>query len=439
MRNFAYGGTAVVTAAAIAAACTLTSGNPAGYGQGLRYDAVPGATSPGEAPPPSGASAAPGVGANPGAHPQGRTSDAPPPPPKPIPATKIITKTVQAPAPRITVTSPPAPLPVHVAPTHTEPARTAPARIDPVQRTPARPTITPPDTTPPDTTPPDTTPPDTDVPEAQSTATSTTTVTEPPSPGDPGVQSPGDPGAQVPGDPGVQVPGDPGVTSPGDPGATSPGDPDAPQVASDPATTVPIYTSSAGADCAVSKCIALTFSGGPGPETRQFLQVLQAHGAHATFFVTGAQVTQNADVVAAIAGSGNEIGNGTFSQPDMTTLSAADQATELRETDDAVRSATGIEPTLFRPMGGHTSSDVVAAGKRQGLTEVLWDLDTQDYSDQSDPSAVAAAIERAKPGQIVMLHDTFAASATGLDQALTVLAKKGYVFVTASQLLGSRR
>ncbi len=364
----------VVVAAAIAAACTLTSGDPVQQGQGLHYDSVPSESfEAGADAPPSGASAAPGIGADPGAHPLGQTSSAPRPPSPAAPV--VITKTVEVPPPHVVVVPPmpPAPSPTHGAPP--PPPRPAP-----------KPTASPSPTTTatpaPPTSPPTDAPPTDDAAGAQAPTTTTTIVTTAPD--------------------------------------------------------VPIYTSAASPNCAVAKCIALTFSGGPGSATRQFLQVLSAHSAKGTFFVTGEQVAQNADVVAAIAGSGNEVANGTWSQADLTTLSAADQESELQQTDDAVRSATGIEPTLFRPMGGHTAPDVVAAGKREGLTQVLWDLDTQDYSYQNDAGAIAAAIERAKPGQIVMLHDTFPTSATGLDEALTALSQKGYVFVTVSELLGTR-
>ncbi|MDF0530172.1 polysaccharide deacetylase family protein [Tsukamurella sp. 8J] len=372
MRNYAFGGSAVVIAAAIGAAVVLPTDSPHQAGSGVDFDAVPGDSNSIATAPPSGASAAPGAGANPGAGPQARTSTAPPPPKPPAPS--VVTKTVRGPAP-------PAPA---------APAASAP-RTSAEPRSPRPPTTASPTTT-----------------EAPAT------TTEPPGPAI--------------------------TTEPPAPGATTTAP--APSTTTTTVTTPPAggsgYVSDATPNCAVAKCVALTFSGGPSPETRQFLSVLDRHGARGTFFVTGAQVAQNADVVAAITGSGNEIANGTWDQADLTTLGAAEQEQQLADTDQAVKVATGISPSLFRPMGGHSSPDVVAAGRREGLTQVLWDIDSQDYSHQGDPSAIAAAIERAKPGQIVMLHDTFPDSATGLDQALSALEAKGYAFVTASTLLGSR-
>lgn len=200
----------------------------------------------------------------------------------------------------------------------------------------------------------------------------------------------------------------------------------------------PVYLADGSVDCAKSKCVALTFSGGPGPVTRQFLQTLDAHGSRGTFFVTGAQVSLNPDIMTAIAGTGNEVANGTWTQPDMTTLSDTDEAAQLQQTNDAIQQSVGIKPTLFRPMGGHTSPSVVDAGKRLGLTQILWDLDSRDYNFQGDPDGLTQVLMQMKPGQIVMLHDTFVASATALDRAMSALTDQGYAFVTVSQLLSTR-
>ncbi len=211
----------------------------------------------------------------------------------------------------------------------------------------------------------------------------------------------------------------------------------APQAAAKPVTK-PVLRPDGSVDCARSKCVALTFSGGPGPVTRQFLQILDNHGAKGTFFVTGAQVSLNPDIMTAIAGTGNEVANGTWTQPDMTTLSDADATAQLQQTNDAIRTSVGSAPTLFRPMGGHSSPAVVDAGKRLGLSQVLWDLDSMDYNYQGDPDGLAHVLMKVKPGQIVMLHDTFVSSATALDKTMTQLAEQGFAFVTVSQLQSSR-
>ena len=46
-----------------------------------------------------------------------------------------------------------------------------------------------------------------------------------------------------------------------------------------------------------SKVIALTFDDGPGPYTAQLLDILDQHGAKATFFLIGSKVSARADVL----------------------------------------------------------------------------------------------------------------------------------------------
>lgn len=276
-------------------------------------------------------------------------------------------------------------------------------------------------------------------PSPQAPATMTVVVPPPNAPAKPQPTVAGPTAPAVPPAPATAAGGDAnrGESGPsGQGGGTSTPAP-APQAAAKPVTK-PVYLPDGSVDCAKSKCVALTFSGGPGPATRQFLQILDNHGAKGTFFVTGAQVNLNPDIMTAIAGTGNEVANGTWTQPDMTTLSETDSAAQLQQTNDAIRSSVGSAPTLFRPMGGHTSPSVVDAGKRLGLTQVLWDLDSMDYNYQGDPDGLTQVLLKVKPGQIVMLHDTFVSSATAMDRMMTQLGDQGYAFVTVSQLQSSR-
>ncbi|TWS18988.1 polysaccharide deacetylase family protein [Tsukamurella asaccharolytica] len=356
VRNYAVAGSVLVIAAAVAVGCGVTGGDPSRLGSSLTFDPLPSA--------PSGASAKPSAGGNPGVLPPGQTTVPPSP---------------QAPATMTVVVPPPG----------------APARPQPTVAGPTAPAVPP----------------------APTTAAPTTAA--------PATAGPGGDAANRDG----------GAPS-GRGGGTSAPAP-APQAAAKPVIK-PVYRADGSVDCAKSKCVALTFSGGPGPATRQFLQILDSHGAKGTFFVTGAQVGLNPDIMTAIAGTGNEVANGTWTQQDMTTLSQADATAQLQQTSDAIRASVGSAPTLFRPMGGHTSPSVVDAGKRLGMTQILWDLDSMDYNYQGNPDGLTDVLMKVKPGQIVMLHDTFVSSATALDRTMTQLGDQGYAFVTVSQLLGSR-
>src|SRR3954454_8952726 len=61
-------------------------------------------------------------------------------------------------------------------------------------------------------------------------------------------------------------------------------------------------------DCSKAKCVALTFDDGPSPFTDRLLDVLNANGAKATFFLIGNKVARDPAAAKRIADAGMEIG-----------------------------------------------------------------------------------------------------------------------------------
>ena len=99
--------------------------------------------------------------------------------------------------------------------------------------------------------------------------------------------------------------------------------------------------------------VAITFDDGPHPEgTPAVLEVLAGAGARATFFLVGEQVARYPSVAAEIAAAGHEIGIHGYRH----VLLLRRAPTALREdfvrAHDVIASATGTEPTLYRPPYG---------------------------------------------------------------------------------------
>ncbi|PYS76593.1 MAG: hypothetical protein DMF66_13855 [Acidobacteria bacterium] len=61
--------------------------------------------------------------------------------------------------------------------------------------------------------------------------------------------------------------------------------------------------------------VALTFDDGPSEDTERVLDVLAAHGLHATFFMVGRQVERFPQTARRVADGGHEIGNHSYSHP----------------------------------------------------------------------------------------------------------------------------
>ena len=192
-------------------------------------------------------------------------------------------------------------------------------------------------------------------------------------------------------------------------------------------------------DCAVDKCVALTFDDGPTPYTDRLLDVLADAGAKATFFMIGNKVAANPGGAQRVARAGMEIGNHTWEHPNMTTIPAEFVDPQLSKANDAIRSATGQTPQLWRPAGGLTNEAVDAAAARNGLSGILWDVIPFDWINDSDIAATRYMLmTQIRPGSVVLLHDSYSSTVDLVERFLPVLQANGYHPVTVTQLLGQR-
>ncbi len=194
-----------------------------------------------------------------------------------------------------------------------------------------------------------------------------------------------------------------------------------------------------GVNCAVVKCIALTFDDGPGPYTDRLLQILKDNDAKATFFLIGNKVAANPAGAKRIADAGMEIGNHTWEHPNMATIPPEDIAAQFAKANDAITAATGRTPTLYRPAGGLSDDVVRQTAGRFGLAEILWDVIPFDWANDSNTAATRSMLMTyVKPGSVVLFHDTYSSTVDLVYQFIPVLKANGYHLVTVSELLGSR-
>ena len=131
-----------------------------------------------------------------------------------------------------------------------------------------------------------------------------------------------------------------------------------------------------------SKEIALTFDDGPHPkETAKILGILKKYNAKATFFVVGKHVKWYPDSVIRASKEGHEIGNHTFTHPDISTLSNEQLKTEIKNCEDIIIEKTGKKPVLFRPpFGNYNERCLKELSQDLGYTVILWSgVDAKDW------------------------------------------------------------
>ena len=171
--------------------------------------------------------------------------------------------------------------------------------------------------------------------------------------------------------------------------------------------------------------VGLSFDDGPTPgNTQNLLNALKSAGLRATFFDEGQNVQPNPSLVQATLAAGMWIGNHSWDHPHMTTLSQSQMTTEIGNTQNAIRAVTGSNPQLFRPPYGETNSTLKAVEASFGLTEIIWDVDSQDWNGAS-VSAIVQANGRLTNGQIILMHDWPANTVAAIPQIASGLASRG--------------
>ncbi len=183
--------------------------------------------------------------------------------------------------------------------------------------------------------------------------------------------------------------------------------------------------------------IAITYDDGPHPKnTPRLLDMLRKRNIKATFYVVGRNVNQYPQIARRIVAEGHEIGSHSWSHANFTKLSNAAIRKELDKTRDAIIAATGVQPrTLRPPYGALRSSQRLWIHKEYGYPTILWDIDPEDWR-RPGPSVVASRIiTKTRNGSIVLAHDLHKPTVDAMPTALDGLLRRGFKFVTVSQLL----
>lgn len=186
-------------------------------------------------------------------------------------------------------------------------------------------------------------------------------------------------------------------------------------------------------NCAIAKCVALTFDDGPGLHTARLLNSLKASNTKATFFVLGTATTTRPAVVRRAAAEGHVVASHGWDHKQFTRLSAAAQRDQIRRTASAVVRAGAPAPTLFRPPYGSYNT----ATRSLGLPVILWNVDPLDWKYRSAPTVTRKVMEQVRPGSIVLLHDIHGSTVDAVPGIIRQLKARGYTLVTVPELLGS--
>ena len=179
--------------------------------------------------------------------------------------------------------------------------------------------------------------------------------------------------------------------------------------------TGPPTAAQAAAECSAGY-VGLTFDDGPNPSnTNTLLNTLRANGVRATLFNIGQNAAANPSLVQAEKNAGMWIGNHSWTHPHLVNMSQSQILSELQRTQQTIQQQTGTAPRLFRPPYGETNATLKSVERQLGLTEVIWDVDSQDWNGASTAQIVQAAA-RLTNGQVILMHDQYATTIAAIPQ-----------------------
>ncbi len=192
--------------------------------------------------------------------------------------------------------------------------------------------------------------------------------------------------------------------------------------------------------------VALTFDDGPDPVTTpRFLEVLERHGARATFFMVGQRALRHPDLVARVAAAGHAIAHHTLDHLSLPGIGRERLRAQVAGGYEAVK-PYGVR--LFRPPWGHLDRAAWRVIRSEGHEIIAWTGHAFDWTPQASPMVTTHLQACLRPGAIILLHDApqrcdaaDGSARTGLLTALETVLRgpTPWRFVTVPELLASGR
>ncbi|POY36411.1 glycosyl transferase family 2 [Solitalea longa] len=199
-----------------------------------------------------------------------------------------------------------------------------------------------------------------------------------------------------------------------------------------------------------NKQVLLTFDDGPdGQYTPAILDILKKENVPAAFFMIGENAENNIPLVKQIYKEGYEIGNHTFTHPNLALMTPERQRLELNATRRLIECITGHSTVLFRPPFNADAEpqsfaeiEPVAMSKQDHYVTIGESIDPRDWEkDVSADTIFQRVVDQQQLGSIILLHDAGGnrtATIEALPRIIHYFKNKGYKFITVADLLGKK-
>ncbi|MBS2969031.1 polysaccharide deacetylase family protein [Metabacillus sp. KIGAM252] len=170
----------------------------------------------------------------------------------------------------------------------------------------------------------------------------------------------------------------------------------------------------------------------------EMLDTLDKHHVKATFFLEGRWAKENPKLAKMIAEAGHEIGNHSYTHPDMKRLSAESAKVQLQQTNEVIEAVTDRKTKWFAPPSGSFSEQTVQIAEAMGMRTILWSVDTIDWQNPAPEQLIQRVMKKVHPGAMILMHPT-KSSADALDQLIVEIKEKNLSLGTVTSLMDESR
>lgn len=168
------------------------------------------------------------------------------------------------------------------------------------------------------------------------------------------------------------------------------------------------------------------------------LATLKKYNISASFFLEGNWVKKNPELAKMIVSAGHEVGNHSYSHPDMAKLTAAQAREQIVKTNQIIEAATEVKCTLFGPPSGSYRDETVMVADELNMKTIMWTVDTVDWRKPSPDILINRVMDKIDNGSMILMHPT-ESTAASLDRLITLIKQKNIKIGTVSELLNEER
>ncbi|WP_242307991.1 polysaccharide deacetylase family protein [Bacillus cereus group sp. BfR-BA-01331] len=170
----------------------------------------------------------------------------------------------------------------------------------------------------------------------------------------------------------------------------------------------------------------------------RILEILKKHDVKATFFLEGRWVKENLRFAKMIVDANQEVGNHSYTHPNMKTLSTDEIRDQLQKTNRMIEAATNQKVRWFAPPSGSFRDEVVKIADDFQMGTIMWTVDTIDWKRPEPGVLLQRVMRKIHPGAIVLMHPT-SSTTEALDTMIKNLKEQGYKVGNITELLDEKR